>query len=479
MTQLDRDLASVQDVRNLVEASYKAQMVYAKLNQNEIDHVVEGLSKIAYQNAEPLAKLACEETGFGKWEDKVQKNVLASETLWRYMKSMKTIGILNEDPIKKVIQIGTPMGVIAGIIPSTNPTSTVIYKALIALKSGNSIVFSPHPSALKCIMETVNTLRLGCAQFGVPEDLISCVSLPTMEASEALMKHPKVAMILATGGSAMVKAAYSSGTPALGVGPGNVPAYIERTADIEDAVRKIFKSKSFDYGTVCASEQSIVVDRCIEKEVRKAVINNGGMFLEGEALDKVKRVMEKPGGGMNPKIVGQSAQYIGKLAGIEVPHSVTLLVSDEPGIGPNYPFSKEKLTQLIGFYVVENWKEACETCHALLKNGGLGHTLSIHSNDETIIKTFAMEKPVSRFLVNTPSTHGAVGISTGLAPSLTLGCGTVGGSATGDNVTPLHLINSRWMAYGLDDKKTEACASNDEVEMICKIVIEQLSKIKG
>lgn len=473
MTILDRDLASVQEVRNLVEASYQAQKAYGKLGQEEVDYVVEGLSKIAFEQAEPLAKLACEETGFGKWEDKLQKNILASKTLWTYMKGMKTIGVLHEDPEKKVIQIGTAMGVIAGLIPSTNPTSTVIYKALIALKSGNSIVFSPHPSAVKCIMETVQVLRQGCGKLGVSEDLIGCISIPTLEASEELMKHPKVAMILATGGSAMVKAAYSSGTPALGVGPGNVPAYIERTADIEDAVQKIFKSKNFDYGTVCASEQSIVVDRLIEEKVRAAVVKNGGLFLVGEALEKVKNIMEKPGGGMNPKIIGQSAQTIGRLAGIEIPESVSLLVSDEPGIGPNYPFSKEKLTQLIGFYVVEDWKEACETCKALLENGGLGHTLSIHSKDETVIRTFAMEKPVSRFLINTPSTHGAVGISTGLAPSMTLGCGTVGGSATGDNVTPLHLINSRWMAYGLEEKET-----NLDIEMICNLVLEKLSTIK-
>jgi len=474
---LDRDLASVQEVRNLVEASYVAQKAYARLGQKEVDYVVEGLSKVAFEHSESLAKLACEETGFGKWEDKLQKNVLASKTLWQFMKDMKTIGVLNEDPLKKVIQIGTPMGVIAGIIPSTNPTSTVIYKVLIALKSGNSIVFSPHPSALKCILETVKILRKACVQYGVPEDLIGCISTPTMEASDALMKHPKVAMILATGGSAMVKAAYSSGTPALGVGPGNVPAYIERTADVKDAVKKIFMSKGFDYGTVCASEQAIVVDRCIETEVRRAVVNNRGLFLEGEALEKVKRIMERPCGGMNPQIVGKSAQYIAKLAGIEIPESVTLLVSDEPGIGARYPFSKEKLTQLLGFYVVEDWKEACETCHALLKNGGLGHTLSIHSKDETIIRTFAMEKPVSRFLVNTPSTHGAVGISTGLAPSLTLGCGTIGGSATGDNVTPLHLINSRWMAYGLDEPKKEEANKPFDVDMICNLVLEQLNKI--
>ncbi len=479
MTILDRDLASIQEVRTLVKQAKIAQTKLVGLSQTALDDAVEGISKIAYENAEALAKLANQETGFGKWEDKKAKNVLASKTLWQYMKDMKTVGVIHEDHERKVYQIATPMGVIAGLIPSTNPTSTVIYKSLIALKAGNSIVFSPHPSALKCISETVRVLREACYLNGLPEDLINCISMPTMEATDALMKHDDISMILATGGSAMVKAAYSSGTPALGVGPGNVPAYIERSADIEDAVEKIFRSKGFDYGTVCASEQSIVTEKCIEQKVREAVVRNGGYFLRGEELEKVKRVMERPNGGMNPKIVGRSAHYIAEMAGITIPAHVKLLVSDEPGIGPKHPFSKEKLTQLLGFYVVENWHEACETCFALLENGGLGHSLSIHSKDDAIIREFAMKKPVSRFLVNTPSTHGAVGLSTGLAPSFTLGCGTVGGSATGDNVTPLHLINTRWMAYGLEESKTTSASklpNQDEIEMICKMVLEQLNR---
>ncbi|GAU75890.1 acetaldehyde dehydrogenase (acetylating) [Fusibacter sp. 3D3] len=479
MTTLDKDLASIQEVRTLVARAKMAQKQIALLPQEKIDEAIEGLSKIAYENAESLAKLAHEETGYGKWEDKKAKNVLASKTLCEYMRPMKTIGVIEEDPDLKILKIGTPMGVIAGLIPSTNPTSTVIYKALIAIKAGNSIVFSPHPAALKCITETVHVLREACYLHGLPEDTISCVTMPTIEATDALMKHADVNMILATGGSAMVKAAYSSGTPALGVGPGNVPAYIEKTADVDVAVARIFKSKQFDYGTVCASEQSIVTEKCIEQKVREAVIKKGGYFLRGEDLEKVKRIMERPNGGMNPQIVGRSAQYIAELAGIEIPPQTQLLVSDEPGIGSRFPFSKEKLTQLLGFYVVNDWQEACETCIALLENGGLGHSLAIHSNDESIIRAFAMKKPVSRFLVNTPSTHGAVGLTTGLAPSFTLGCGTVGGSATGDNVTPLHLINLRWVAYGLDEapeKEASTGATQDEIAMICKMVLEQLNR---
>ncbi len=478
MENYDLDLASIQEVRNLVCAAKTAQQKFSTCSSQEIDKAVEGLSKIAFENAEYLAKMACEETGFGIWQDKMQKNILSSQKLWTFMKDMKTVGIIDEFPEKKIIQIATPMGVIAGLIPSTNPTSTVIYKALIALKSGNSIVFSPHPSAAKCILETVKILRKGCVIYGIPEDLIGCISIPTIEASGALMKHKDVAMILATGGAEMVKAAYSSGTPALGVGPGNVPAFIERTADIEDAVEKIFLSKGFDNGTVCASEQAIVTERCIENQVRDAVIRQGGYFLKGEDLEKVKGIMEKSNGSMNPNIVGKPAQFIANLAEISIPEHVKLLVGEEPGIGPQHPFSKEKLTQLIGFYVVSDWNEACETCFKLLKNGGLGHTLSIHSNNEEVIREFAMKKPVSRFLVNTPSTHGAVGLSTGLAPSMTLGCGTIGGSATSDNVTPLHLINSRWVAYGLDPVlPSKAVETEIEVDKICQLVLEELNKV--
>lgn len=476
---MDRDLASIQEVRNLVSAAKAAQKDFGTWSQEQVDHVVKGVYQAAFENAMRLAEMAVEETGFGIPKDKYAKNVLASETLWQSIKDMKTMGIIHEDVEKKVIQIGTPMGVVAGLIPSTNPTSTVIYKAMIALKSGNSIVFSPHPSAVGCILETVKVIKEALKKCGASEHLVGCISMPTLEATDALMKHPDMNMILATGGSAMVKAAYSSGTPALGVGPGNVPAYIERSANIEDAVEKIFRSKGFDNGTVCASEQAIVTEVCIEAKVRDAVVRRGGFFLRGEALEKVKAIMERPNGAMNPAIVGKSAEHIAKLAGIEIPSGTKILLSDEPGVGRSYPFSKEKLTQLLGFYVVNNWQEACQLCYQLLENGGLGHTLSIHSKNDEVIKAFALKKPVSRFLVNTPSTHGAVGISTGLAPSFTLGCGTVGGSATSDNVTPLHLMNIKWMAYGLEPEATEPVSTIDtvDVEKICELVIKTLKNM--
>lgn len=483
---VDKDLLSIQEARSLVRCARKAQADLAQLGQEQVDAIVKAIAEEAATQAEPLAVLAVEETGFGKVLDKKTKNILASEKLHAAIRDMRTIGVLRDDKAGKLVEIAIPMGVIAGIIPSTNPTSTTIYKSIIALKAGNAIVFTPHPSARKCIGKTVEMIRGVLARCGVSEDLVSVMSVPTIEGSAELMKI--VDLILATGGPGMVKAAYSSGTPALGVGAGNVPAYIERSADIEDAVTKIFASKTFDNGTVCASEQAIVTEAVIADKVRASLIAHGAYFLEGEKLEKVKRVMERANGSMNPDIVGRDAAYIARIAGIEIPAGTRLLVSDEPGVGPRYPFSKEKLTALLGFYVVADWKEACEICHALLKNGGIGHSLAIHSRNEEVIREFGMKKPVSRLLVNTPSTHGAVGITTCLFPSFTLGCGTVGGSSTSDNVTPLNLMNIRRVAYDLGNAACTAPAARKEaashaapasidVNAITALILEQLKKM--
>ncbi|BCS95503.1 aldehyde dehydrogenase [Desulfoluna limicola] len=477
---VDKDLLSIQETRALVRAARAAQPALVQAGQERVDALVDAIAKVGAEMAEELGKMASEETGFGKWQDKKQKNILASEKLVSYYKGLKTIGIINEDTEKKIVEIATPMGVIAGLIPSTNPTSTTLYKAIISLKSGNGIVFSPHPSAVKCISATVNMIRGVLKAMDFPEDLVGVISVPTLEGTDQLMKI--VDMILATGGNAMVKAAYSSGTPALGVGSGNVPAFIERSANVDVAVQKIFASKTFDNGTVCASEQAIVTEACIADKVRASVIAQGGYFLEGEKLAKVKRVMERPNGAMNPAVVGRCATDIAKVAGIDVPAGTTMLLCDEPGVGPKFPFSKEKLTALLGFYVVNDWQEACELCFKLLKNGGLGHSMGIHSNNETVIREFALKKPVSRFLVNTPTTQGAVGISTNLAPSFTLGCGTVGGSATSENVGPHHLFNIRRMAYGLDDAaatSTAAATESVDVQAVTNLIMEQLKKMSG
>ncbi len=481
---VDKDLLSIQEARSLVRAARTAQAILADMDQERVDDLVLAISMEAAKEAECLAKLASEETGFGKWADKKAKNILASEKLYSHIKPMKTIGIVNEDQDKKIIEIATPAGVIAGIIPSTNPTSTAIYKSMISIKAGNAIVFTPHPSAAKCIKKAVDVMRAALKAKGAPEDLINVMSLPTLVGTNELMKQAD--LILATGGPGMVKAAYSSGTPALGVGAGNVPAFIERSADIESALDKILLSKTFDNGTVCASEQAIVTENIIADKVKERLIAKGGHFLTGDDLLKVRAVMERPGGSMNPAIVGKDAAYIASLAGISIPAGTKVMVCEEEGIGPKYHFSKEKLTALLGFYRVETWQDACEACFKLLKNGGLGHSLAIHSENDAIVREFAMKKPVSRLLVNTPSTHGAVGLTTNLFPSFTLGCGPVGGSSTSDNVTPEHLFSIRRVAYGTTEMPMQATCETPavpadtgsvDIKLITEMILKQLKEL--
>ena len=477
---VDKDLLSIQETRALVRAARAAQPVLEQAGQERVNALVDAIAKVGAEMAEELGKMASEETGFGKWQDKKEKNILATVKLVEYYKDAKTVGVINEDTGNKIVEIAMPMGVIAGLLPSTNPTSTALYNAIIALKSANAIVFSPHPSAAKCITAAINMVKGVLKAMDLPEDLVGVVSVPTLEGTAELMKISD--MIIATGGDAMVKAAYSSGTPALGVGPGNVPVFIERSADVDVAVQKVFASKTFDYGTICASEQAIVTEACIADKVKASVIAQGGVFLEGEKLAKVKRIMERPNGAMNPAIVGRSAMAIAKIAGINVPAGTTMLLCEEEGVGRKFPFSKEKLTSLLGFYTVNDWEEACELCFKLLKNGGLGHSMGIHSKNETIIREFALKKPVSRFLVNTPTTQGAVGITTNMAPSFTLGCGTVGGSATSENVGPHHLFNVRRMAYGLDDAASTSCSApkgDVDVQAVTNMIMEQLKKMSG
>ena len=472
----DKDLASIQEARDLIRKARTAQLEYARLSQEQVDQAVQAIAKVMTAMAADLAKLAVEETGYGNWEDKKQKNLLASEKLYERIKGLKTIGVIAEDREQKINKVAVPAGVVAALIPSTNPTSTTIYKALIALKAGDGIVFSPHPTATNCIGKTVAIIQQVLKELKISEDLVSMTTMPTLEGTEELMKQAD--LILATGGPGMVKAAYSSGTPALGVGPGNVPVFIEKSADIQAAVKRIMTGKTFDHGTVCSSEQAIVTEASIAAEVKSAFIAEGCYFLEGAAAEKVKALMQGPRGSMNPAIVGQPASALAKMAGIEIPQGTRLLVYEEQGVGPGYPFSYEKLTSLLGFYTVQDWQAADKLCSRLLKNGGLGHSMAIHSNDEQIIRHFSLSQPVSRLLVNTPSSLGAVGFSTNLDPSLTLGCGPVGGSATSDNVGTQHLFNIRYIAYGLDDAPAKATDRGAvDIEAISHLVFEQLKKM--
>lgn len=446
--EFDKDLQSVQQVRNLVAKAVVAQKAFAKFSQEAVDKVVAEIAAACADNSVMLAKMASEETGFGVWQDKVLKNMLGSTMTYESIKDLKTVGFIKEDRAGGIYEVGVPMGVVAALIPSTNPTSTTMYKSLISVKAGNAIIISPHPNAKNCIMKTAEIIARAAKRSGAPDGLVQCVTLPTMEATAALLRHRDIGIILATGGEAMVRAAYSSGNPALGVGPGNGPAYIEKTADIKKAVGHIMDSKTFDNGTICASEQSIVTEYCIEDKVVEEVKRQGGYFLTEDESDRLSGFILRSNGTMNPKIVGKSAEKIAGMAGISIPKGTRVLISRQTAVGKNIPYSREKLCPILAFYVEDNWESACRRCIEILNNEGAGHTMTIHSEDEQVIREFALQKPVSRLLVNTPGALGGVGATTNLAPALTLGCGAVGGSATSDNVGPLNLINIRRVAYG-------------------------------
>lgn len=446
---LDKDLQSIQEVRGMMKKAVAAQKEFQDWDQARVDALVKAIADACIANAEPLAKMAHEETGFGIWQDKVIKNLLGSKLTYEYIKDMKTVGVIREDREKRLMEIAVPVGVVAALIPSTNPTSTTMYKMLISVKAGNAIIVSPHPNAKKCILETVRIIQEAAKAAGAPDGLIQCIELTTIQATNTLMQHPDTGIILATGGTPMVKAAYSSGNPALGVGPGNGPSFIERSANIPEAVKHILDSKTFDNGTICASEQSIVTERCIADEVRAEVKRQGGYFMTEEQSKRVEKMIMRANNTMNPAIVGKSVQAIAKMAGITVPKDARVLVSEQTEVGPGNPYSREKLCPILAFFVEDTWEKCCEKSIAILQNEGAGHTMTIHSSNTEIIRQFALKKPVSRLLVNTPGSLGGVGATTNLAPALTLGCGAVGGSATSDNVNPMNLFNLRRVAWGV------------------------------
>lgn len=489
MEVLDKDLRSIQEVRDLIKKAKEAQVKLAAMTQEQIDAIVKAVADAGYEHREKLAKMANEETGFGRWQDKIVKNAFASKQVYESIKDMKTVGVLKEDKENKLMEVAVPVGVIAGLIPSTNPTSTVIYKALIALKAGNSIVFSPHPNALKCIMETVKIISEAAMQAGCPEGAINVMTVPTIQGTDQLMKHNDVALILATGGTAMVKAAYSSGTPAIGVGPGNGPAFIEKSANIPLAVKRIMDSKTFDNGTICASEQSVVVEACSKDVVVAEFKKQGAYFLSAEEAVKLGKFIMRANGSMNPQIVGRSVEHIAKLANLNIPAGTRVLIAEETRVGHNVPYSREKLAPILAFYTEDSWEAACERCIEILNGEGAGHTMCIHSENEEIVRQFALKKPVSRLLVNTPGTLGGIGATTALAPALTLGCGAVGGSSTSDNISPYNLLNIRRVAYGLmemedlveqpEESHSQAASINleDTEKLINMIVTRILEKL--
>lgn len=462
METIDFDLQSVQEARNIARLGKIATEKLADYTEEQIDKILRSVVEAAEKNAACLAKMAVEETGFGKIEDKTYKNHMASSVVYESMKSMKTIGVIKEDKENKIIEIADPVGLVMGIVPSTNPTSTVIYKSIIAIKSRNAIVFSPHPAALQCTLKAAELMCEAAIKAGAPEHVIGCISKPSMKATDEMMKCEEVALIIATGGPGMVKAAYSAGKPALGVGAGNSPCYIEKTADIRQSIKDIIASKTFDNGTICASEQSIIVEECNRNAVIEEFRRQGGYFMTEEETNKVCQILFRKGShNMNAKFVGRSPEVIATAAGFQIPDGTKVLIGEQKGVGDEYPLSYEKLTTVLGFYTVNNWEEACDLSIKLL-NHGIGHTMNIHTNDHDMVMKFARKK-ASRILVNTGGSQGGTGASTGLFPAFTLGCGTWGGSATSENVTPMHLINVKRVACGV--KNCETLATDDTVFM--------------
>jgi acetaldehyde dehydrogenase (acetylating) len=441
----DKDLVAQQEARDAVEAASFAFQSVAKLDQAKIDEICGAMSRAALAGAARLGKMANEETGFGKAEDKREKNRFAAEDVWNYFRDLKTVGVVSDS--KSIVEIASPRGVVAAIIPSTNPTSTAIFKIIIAIKSRNTIVLSPHPSAIGCIAETTRVMRDAAVKHGLPADAIICLTNSTVEGTETLMKNKKTAVILATGGTGLVRAAYSSGKPAFGVGPGNVPVFIERSADIEKAVSDILTSTCFDNGTICASEQSVVVDAPVAAQVRDQFKLQGGHFLNQHEADAVAKVLLTPHRTLNAAIVGKSAKFIADLAGISIPDGTRCLLADCGGVGRDYPWSIEKLSPTLAFFVADGVEAGANRCQEILQFGGMGHTAGMHTQDRQAAIVYGAQMPAARIIINSPTTHGAIGFSTDLAPSMTLGCGSWGGNVTSDNISPHHLMDIKRVAF--------------------------------
>ena len=456
----DRDLASMAEARTLARKAKAAQAQIAELSQERIDAIVDAMAAAIAPQCETLARLAVEETGYGVVADKVQKNEFAADRVYKFIRPMKTVGVLARLEDRKVVEIAEPFGVVAAIVPSTNPTSTAIYKILISLKARCAIVMSPHPSAVRCITRVAEIMNEAARGAGAPDGSINWMTTVTLEGTQELMKSRDVAVILATGGMGLVRAAYSSGKPAYGVGPGNAPCYVESSADIRKAASDIIIGKTFDNGLLCSSPNSVVVDANIAEELKRELIQQGAYFLNPAEIDALGKVLVSPQRLPNPALVGRPAPYVAEKAGISVPPSTRVLIAPLAGVGRDYPLSIEKLCPVLSYYVVQDWKAGCERCKEILRYGGMGHTMSIHSRNDQIILEFGLKKPAFRIVVNTPTTHGSVGMTTGLDPAMTLGCGGWGGNITSDNISPKHLLNIKRLAYETSPAKGAVTSSS-------------------
>ena len=462
---MDKDLQARQEARDFAAQADAAQQVLFGFPQETLDAITRAVADAFAAAGEELAVMAVEETGFGNVSDKITKNNFASRRVLEAIAPMKTVGILKETP--GLWEVGVPVGVIAAIVPSTNPTSTVCYKAMIALKSGNAIIFSPHPKALKCTLRAARIVAEAAEAAGAPRGSVSCLTIPSLDGCRELMGAAPVRLILATGGPAMVKSAYSSGKPAIGVGAGNGPAYLHPSCDLQEALEKILRSKTFDNGTVCASEQSIIVETSMAAAAEQTARSMGYYFMDDTQSKALAAILFKPNGALSPEVVGKTAQILGEKAGFAVPQSARILVAREQDAGAAYPYSHEKLCPVLAWYEAENEETAKTLAMKILSFEGVGHTFSIHAKDKEAVRRFCRDIPVSRFLVNAPAAQGGIGAETKLFPALTLGCGAVGGSSSSNNIGPMDLVNIRKVAWGTTREDTL-------VEILTAKILERL-----
>jgi len=483
---MDKDLASIQEARDLVAAAHAAWQTWGKATQTDVDRVCAAMAEAGYQASERLGRMAQEETGYGVAAHKKLKNQFGSRTVWESIRDVKTVGVIRHDPARRLYEIAWPMGVVAALVPSTNPTSTSFFKCLIAVKARNAIIVSPHPSAARCTFEAVEAMRLAAEATGAPKGLIGCLQQISLPGTQELMTHRHTAVILATGGTAMVRAAHSTGKPAYGVGPGNVPVYVDRSADVEKAARYVIASKAFDYSTICATEQSVIADRPIAARLLERMRAEGAYVTDPHETDALRRALFHPDGSINTAVVGKSAQFVASYAGFSVPANRRILLAPLAKVGKDEPLSHEKLTTVLGWYEADGWEKGCELSIDIINTGGRGHTQIIYANDEKVIMAFGLEKPVFRILVNTMGTLGAIGLTAGVMPSMTLGSGGVGGAITGDNITATHLINVKRLAYETVAPPAEAFLPGeaptgpnpDEVERMVRQVVNEILESK-
>jgi len=479
---LDKDLASIQEARDLADSAHQAWQSWSRAAQADVDRVCAAMADAGYQASERLGRMAQEETGFGIAAHKKLKNEFASRRVWESIRGLKTAGVIAHDPVRRLYEIACPMGVVTGLVPSTNPTSTTFSKILTAVKARNAIVIAPHPAAVRCTHEAAHTLALAAERAGAPRGLIGCLQQISLPGTQELMSHRHTAVILATGGAAMVRAAHSTGKPAYGVGPGNVPVYVDRSADVEQAARYIVASKAFDCSTICATEQSVVADKPIAGRLAELMRAEGAYFTDERETDALRKALFHPDGSINTAVVGKPAGHVAAYAGIQAPASARVLVTPLTRVGKGEPLSHEKLTTVLGWYVVDDWERGCALSIAIIETGGRGHTQIIYAQDERVIMAYGLEKPVFRILVNTMGTLGAIGLTTGLMPSLTLGPGGLGGAITGDNITAAHLINIKRLAYGTSAPPPAAFSLPEaaagpapaEIERVVRNVVEAI-----